>query len=96
MLVSCPKGQAKTNVNVEVCHIMLYRVHIAMDRFKLTTYMVTGTDSQLPYDHDHDSPNCTFVYVKKRKQVCQKKYNKSNVAMVILLVVSLPLHIVEL
>ena len=33
-------------------HIMLYWVHLAMDRFKLTT------DSQLPYDHDHDGPNC--------------------------------------
>jgi hypothetical protein len=36
-------------------HIMLYRVHLAMNEFELTTLVVIGTDCtgscKLPYDH---------------------------------------------
>ena len=42
-------------------HIMLYRVHLAIAGFELTTLVVIGTDcigsyKSMPYDHGHNGP----------------------------------------
>ena len=41
---------------------MLYRAHLVLAEFELTTLVVIGTDCigsskiQLPHDHEHDGP----------------------------------------